>query len=109
MVTTEEIEKAKQTFPKFTVYVCYRCGQTKAKTGEHYADLGKDYYACTEALKKAKEGEFKERQDEDLFNIVRKQELREEEKSDLGNFIERLRDIGNDIDNLLDDYDDYEE
>ena len=30
MVTTEEIEKAKQTFPKFTVYVCYRGGETTA-------------------------------------------------------------------------------
>ena len=49
---------------------------------------------------------FKERQDEDLFNIVRKQELRSEEDSDFGNFIARLRDIGNEIDNLLNDYDD---
>ena len=109
MVTTEEIEKAKKTFPKFTVYVCYRGGETTAKTGEWYADFGKDYNCCTEALKKAKEGEFKERQDEDLFNIVRKQELRKEEKTDLSDLLDRLRDIGNEIDNLLNDYDDYEE
>lgn len=109
MVTTEEIEKAKQTFPKFTVYVCYRGGETTARTGEWYATIGKDYHDCTEALKKAKKGEFKERQDEDLFNIVRKKELNIEEESDLGNFIERLRDIGNEIDNLINDYDDYEE
>ena len=109
MVTTEEIEKVKYSFPKFTVYVCYRDGETTAHTGEFYASFGKDYNACTEALKKAKEGEFKERQDEDLFNIVRKQELRSEEDSDFGDFIARLRDIGNEIDNLLNDYDDYED
>ena len=109
MVTSEDIEKAKQTFPKFTVYVCYRGGETTARTGDYYATFGKDYNCCTEALKKAKEGEFKERQDEDLFNIVRKQELRPEEDSDFGNFIARLRDIGNEIDNLLNDYDDYED
>lgn len=108
MATTEEIEKAKQTFPKFTVYVCYRGGETTAYTGEFYASFGKDYNACTEALKKAKEGEFKERQDEDLFNIVRKQELRKEEKTDLGDLLDRLRDIGNEIDNLINDYDDEE-
>lgn len=109
MVTTEEIEKAKQTFPKFTVYVCYRGGETTAKTGEWYAAFGKDYNYCTEALKRAKEGKFKERQDEDLFNIVRKQELSLEEYSDFGNFIARLRDIGYEIDNLLNDYYNYEE
>ena len=107
-VTEETISRAKQTFPKFTVYICYRGGETTARTGEYYAELGKDYYDCTEALKKSN-GEFKERQDEDLFNIVRKQELRKEEESDFGNFIERLRDIGNEIDNLLNDYDDYED
>lgn len=107
MVTTEEIEKAKQTFPKFTVYVCYRGGETTARTGEYYAGFGKDYNCCTEAVKKTN-GEFKERQDEDLFNIVRKQELRTEEESDFSNFISRLRDISYDIDNLLNDYDDYE-
>ena len=108
-VTEETIARAKQTFPKFTVYICYRGGETTANTGEWYATFGKDYNCCTEALKKAKEGEFKERQDEDLFNIVRKQELRSEEDSDFGNFIARLRDIGNEIDNLLNDYDDYED
>jgi hypothetical protein len=108
MVTTEEIEKAKQTFPKFTVYLCYRGGETTARTGEYYADFGKDYHDCTEALKKSN-GEFKERQDEDLFNIVRKQELRKEEKTDFSDLLDRLRDIGNEIDNLLNDYDDYEE
>ena len=105
MVTIEDIEKAKQTFPKFTVYICYRGGKTSATTGEWYATFGKDYNCCTEALKKAKEGEFKERQDEDLFNIVREQELRKEEKTDFSDFIDRLRDIGNEIDNLLNDYD----
>lgn len=104
MVTEETIARAKQTFPKYTVYICYRGGETTARTGEYYASLGKDYYDCTEALKKSN-GEFKERQDEDLFNIVRKQELRKEEKSDLGNLLERLRDIGNEIDNLIIDYD----
>ena len=107
MATTEEIEKAKQTFPKFTVYVCYRGGEISAKTGDYYAEIGKDYNSCTEALKKFN-GEFKERQDEDLFNIVRKQELRKEEKTDINELIDRLRDIGNEIDNLLLDYDDYE-
>ena len=104
MVTTEEFEKAKKTFPKFTVYVCCRGGETTARTGEYYAEFGKDYQDCTEALKKSN-GEFKERQDEDLFNIVRKQELRKEEKTDLSDLLDRLRDIGNEIDNLLNDYD----
>ena len=108
MFTTEEIEKAKQTFPKFTVYICYRGGKTTAHTGEYYATFGKDYIQCTEALKKTN-GDFKERQDEDLFNIVRNQESYSEEESDFGNFIARLRCISNDIDNLLNDYVDYEE
>ena len=108
MVTTEKIERAKQTFPKYTVYVCYRGGKTTAKTGDYYAELGKDYQECTEALKKTPQ-DFKERQDEDLFNIVRKQELQTEEESDFGNFLSRLRDISYEIDNLLNDYDDYED
>ena len=39
----------------------------------------------------------------------RKQELSLEEYSDFGNFIARLRDIGYEIDNLLNDYYNYEE
>lgn len=103
MATEEEIEKALKSFPKFTVYVCYRGGETTATTGEYYANFGKDYNCCTEALKRSN-GEFKERQDEDLFNIVRKQELRKEEKTDLSDLLDRLRDIGNEIDNLINDF-----
>ena len=105
MATKEEIEKAKQTFPKFTVYVCYRGGEISAKTGDYYAEIGKDYNSCTQALKKFN-GEFKERQDEDLFNIVRKQELRKEVETDFSDLLDRLRDIGNEIDNLINDYED---
>lgn len=54
MATEEEIEKALQSFPKFTVYVCYRGDKPSYSTGERYAHLGKDYNACTEALKKSK-------------------------------------------------------
>ena len=108
MATKEEIEKAKQSFPKFTVYVCYRGGEISARTGDYYAEIGKDYNSCTQALKKFN-GEFKERQDEDLYNILRKQELREEEgyyESDITYILERLRDISNEIDNLINDYED---
>lgn len=106
MATEEEIEKALQSFPKFTVYVCYRGDKPSYSTGERYANYGKDYNACTEALKKAKEGEFKERQDEDLFNVVREKELRAKEDLDTGlnSFINRLREISYEIDNLLNDY-----
>ena len=95
-----------QNFPKFTVYVCYRGNKPSYSTGERYAYLGKDYNACTEALKKAKEGEFKERQDEDLFNVVREKELRDKEDVDTGlnSFINRLREISYEIDDLLNDY-----
>lgn len=105
MVTEETIARAKQTFPKYTVYVCYRGGETTAFTGEHYAELGKDYHDCTEALNKSN-GEFKERQDEDLFNIVRKQELKKEKRINTENLVDRLRDIAYDLDDLIDDIED---
>lgn len=101
-----KIDKALQSFPKFTVYVCYRGDKPSYSTGEHYADLGKDYNACTEALKKAKEGEFKERQDEDLFNVVREKELRDKEAVDTGlnSLIDRLCKISYEIDDLINDF-----
>ena len=108
MTKEETIEKGKSSFPKFTVYVCYRNGETTARTGDYYADRGKDYKTCTQALEKSN-GEFKERQDEDLYNILRKQELREEEgyyESDITSILDRLRDISNEIDNLINDYED---
>lgn len=101
-MTKEELEKIKETFPKFTVYVCYRGDRTTAKTGDWYAEKGKDYSACTEALKKEPE-DFKERQDEDLFNIVREKELNEKQTKDVSEFIERLRNISFEVDELLDD------
>ena len=106
MATKEEVEKALQSFPEFTVYVCYRGDKPSYSTGERYALLGKDYNACTEALKKAKEGEFKERQDEDLFNVVREKELRDKEDVDTGlnSLINRLREISYEIDDILNDY-----
>lgn len=104
-VTEETIARAKQTFPKFTVYVCYRGGETTARTGENYACMGKDYHDCTEALNKSN-GEFKERQDEDLFNIVRKQELKNEKDINTERLVERLRDIAYELDDLIDDLED---
>lgn len=105
MVTEETIARAKQTFPKYTVYVCYRGGKTTAKTGDYYAERGKDYYDCTEALKKEPQ-DFKERQDEDLYNLVKEQENRKASKIDFDNLADRLRDIAYDIDDVIADLED---
>ena len=105
MVTEETIARAKQTFPKYTVYVCYRGGITTAHTGDHYAELGKDYHECTEALKKTPQ-DFKERQDEDLYNLVREKELDKKSNIDLENLADRLRDIAYDLDDIIDDLED---
>lgn len=101
-MTEDNIEKARKTFPENTVYMCYSSGETSARTFEYYAKMGKTYSDCSEAMKKSESGRFKERQDKDLFEIVRNEELRKEEKkSDFQDFVDRLTDIGNEIDNLI--------
>jgi TATA-box binding protein (TBP) (component of TFIID and TFIIIB) len=99
-VTDEQIEKAKATFPKYTVYLCYRGGKTTVTTSDHYAQYGKTYQECTEAMNKTPQ-DFKERQDEDLYNIAKEIERKKESTIDLEEFIERLRNISSDIDELL--------
>lgn len=53
-MTKTEIEEARATFPQYTVYLCYHGGQTTGRTGDYYAECGKTYQECTEALKKDK-------------------------------------------------------
>ena len=105
MVTEETIARAKQTFPKYTVYVCYRGGKTTAHTGDWYAKLGKDYLECTEALNNAPQ-DFKERQDEDLYNLVREREEGKVSQIDFEKLADRLRDIAYDLDEVIDDLED---
>lgn len=65
-MTEEEI---KSTYPEYTVYVYYsNNGDISVLPWNHYADRGKTYKECSDAL--AKSTGFTERQDKDLYNLA---------------------------------------
>ena len=97
-MTEEEI---KSTYPEYTVYVYYsNNGDISVLPWNHYADKGKTYKECSDAL--AKSTAFTERQDKDLYNLAMKNE-RNKSKVDISEFAERLRNISFDIDSLLEE------
>lgn len=98
-MTEKEI---KSTYPEYTVYVhYYNDGEISVQTWNFYADRGKTYKECSEAL--AKSTDFTERQDKDLYNLAVKIEKDKKSKVDISEFVERLQDISLDIDSLLAD------
>lgn len=98
-MTEEEI---KSTYPEYTVYVHYtNNGDISVVPWNHYADRGKTYKECSDAL--AKSTGFTERQDKDLYNLAVKIEKDKKSKVDISEFVERLQDISLDIDSLLAD------
>lgn len=98
-MTEEEI---KSTYPEYTVYVYYSPnGDISVLPWNHYAERGKTYKECSDAL--AKSTGFTERQDKDLYNLAVKIEKDKKSKVDISEFVERLQDISLDIDSLLAD------
>lgn len=98
-MTEEEI---KSTYPEYTVYVHYsNNGDISILSWNYYADKGKTYKECSDAL--AKSTGFTERQDKDLYNLAVKIEKDKKSKIDISEFVERLQDIYLDIDSLLAD------
>ena len=98
-MTKEEI---KSTYPEYTVYVHYNNdGDISVQPWNFYADRGKTYKECSDAL--AKSTGFTERQDKDLYNLAVKIEKDKKSKEDISEFAERLRNISFDIDALLKD------
>lgn len=91
--------EVKATFPQYTVYMCYRGEVPTAHTGEYYANFGKDYTDCTRAKEQAKEGDFVERQDKDLYFLAKRLEERNEDETDCG----RLKDLLERISEMIDD------
>lgn len=108
-VAEEEFEKAKATFPEFTVYIKYFDeNQITVQSCDHYAEFGKSYSDCTAAMKRnASDGWF-ERQDKDLYFLALRLEKKEKEskKNDIAEIRERLSSISMDLDNLIEDIDD---
>lgn len=95
------IEEIKSTYPEYTVYVHYfNGGDISVQPWNYYADRGKTYKECSDAL--AKSTDYTERQDKDLYNLALKNE-KNESKVDISEFAERLRNISFDIDSLLED------
>lgn len=96
-------EEIKSTYPEYTVYVHYfPNGDISVLPWNYYADRGKTYKECSDAL--AKSTGFTERQDKDLYNLAVKIEKDKKSKVDISEFAERLRQISFDIDSLLKDY-----
>ena len=95
-------EEIKSTYPEYTVYVYYYPnGDLSVLPWNHYADMGKTYKECSDAL--AKSTGFTERQDKDLYNLAMKNK-KNKQKVDISEFVERLRNISFDIDSLLEDF-----
>lgn len=98
-------EEIKSTYPEYTVYVHYFPNfpneDISVLPWNHYADKGKTYKECSDAL--AKSTGFTERQDKDLYNLAVKIEKDKKSKVDISEFAERLRNISFDIDSLLKD------
>lgn len=99
METESKIEAAKATFPQYTVYMCYRGDKPSAHTGDWFANFGKDYADCTRAKEQAKEGDFVERQDKDLYTLAKKLEAKSEHEPT----IERLKEFISHISDLIED------
>lgn len=97
-MTDKEIKSA---YPEYTVYVYYNPnGDISVQPWNFYADKGKTYKECSDAL--AKSTGYTERQDKDLYNLAMKNE-KNKSKADISEFVERLRNISFDIDGLLED------
>lgn len=95
-------EEMKSTYPEYTVYVHYsNDGDISVQPWNYYADRGKTYKECSDALAKKFTG-FTERQDKDLYNLAMKNE-KNKSKVDVSEFAARLRNISYEIDSLLED------
>lgn len=95
-------EEMKSTYPEYTVYVhYYPNGDISIQPWNYYADRGKTYKECSDALAKKFTG-FTERQDKDLYNLAMKNE-KNKSKVDVSEFADRLRNISYEIDSLLED------
>lgn len=94
-------EEMKSTYPEYTVYVhYYPNGDISVQPWNYYADRGKTYKECSEALAKKFTG-FTERQDKDLYNLAMKNEKNKSKV--VSEFAARLRNISYEIDSLLED------
>ena len=94
-------EGIKSTYPEYTVYVHYfNGGDISVQPWNFYADRGRTYKECSDAL--AKSTGYTERQDKDLYNLAVKCE-KIKSTVDISEFAKRLRNISFDIDTLLED------
>ena len=94
------------TYPEWTVYLFDENLQVNnMHTSEYFVQLEKDYKQCTEAINKQDTKKWIEKQDRYLFQIIRILEQEREQHKDISKseFVDRLRDIGYDIDRLIDD------
>lgn len=103
-MTEEEIKECEKTFPVYTVYVCRKNGKIiRAETFHKYANWGKTYKECSEKVKS--KDEYEEIQDKNLYEVALLLEKEKQETKFDTDYLEKLRNISSDIDELLNDMD----
>ena len=98
-MTEEEI---KATYPEYTVYIYEENGAiVQIQPFDFYAKRGKTYEECVERMK-GKEG-WREAQNSDLYQVTKMLEKEKRSLKCLGDYIDRLSDISNELDNITND------
>lgn len=99
-------EELRATYPEWTCYILEDDGEIKTiYTADHNIQRGKTYQDCCEAMKKNGGGKWREKQDKDLYQVVKKLEEERKQRNLISekDVAERLSEIKYDIERLLDD------
>lgn len=95
-------EEIKATYPEYTVIVYEENGEIKrANTSDYYAEYGKTYDDALERLKK--NNGWRIIQSRELYQVTKILEKEQKKEKCASDYFERIQDISNELDNLVND------